>query len=107
MPPANIGPRSTPNYDDLAAQAAVIRCGDGIKVFAGPRDDPFFVDLGSIFDLGGLRPFNSAASHPAANSAGVDGVRGYNTHTIVLQVPITQLTSDHQMPTRRRRSATQ
>jgi hypothetical protein len=29
-----------------------------VKVFAGQRDDPFFADLGSIFDLAGLRPFN-------------------------------------------------
>jgi hypothetical protein len=56
-PPDNIGPRSTPNYDALAA-AAVTSLPGGIKVFAGQRDDPFFVDLGSIFDLGGLRPFS-------------------------------------------------
>ena len=52
-PPNNIGPRSTPNYAALA-EAAVQTAG-GIKVFAGQRDDPFFVDLGSVFDLGGLR----------------------------------------------------
>ena len=63
----------------------------GVKVFAGQRDDPFFVDLGSIFDLAGLRPFNTAASHPAAGRAGVDGVAGYNTHTIAIQVPIAEL----------------
>ena len=55
-PPVNVGPRSTPNYEALAA-AAVKKIDDDIKVFAGQRDDPFFVDLGSIFDLGGLRPF--------------------------------------------------
>src|SRR5689334_22463189 len=41
-PPDNIGPRSTPNYDALAA-AAVHSLPGGIKVFAGQRDDPFFV----------------------------------------------------------------
>ena len=56
-PPDNIGPRSTPNYGSLAT-AAVNTLPGGIKVFAGQRDDPFFVDLGSIFDLAGLRPFN-------------------------------------------------
>jgi hypothetical protein len=56
-PPDNIGPRSTPNYNTLAA-AAVTTLPGGIKVFAGQRDDPFYVDLGSIFDLAGLRPFN-------------------------------------------------
>ncbi|HEY7018346.1 MAG TPA: DUF4331 domain-containing protein, partial [Gaiellaceae bacterium] len=54
-PPDNVGPRTTPNYDSLAA-AAVTDLGNGVKVFAGQRDDPFYVDLGSIFDLGGLRP---------------------------------------------------
>ena len=58
-PPDNIGPRSTPNYEALAA-SAVTHAPGGVKVFAGQRDDPFFVDLGSIFDLAGLRPFNPA-----------------------------------------------
>ena len=89
-PPVNIGPRSTPNYEALAA-AAVKTLSGGIKVFAGQRDDPFFVDLGSIFDLGGLRPFNSAHLVPLATEPGVDGVGGYNTHTIAMQIPISQL----------------
>jgi hypothetical protein len=93
VPPANIGPRSTPNYERLAS-AAVAGLGDGSKVFAGPRDDPFFVDLGSVFDLAGLRPFNQAHLIPRPTEAGVDGVSGYNTHSIVLQVPIRQLTRD-------------
>ena len=44
----------------------VVDLGGGRKVFAGPRDDPFFVDLGSIFDLGGLRPFNARTCIPLA-----------------------------------------
>ena len=94
-PPVNIGPRSTPNYEALA-QAAVYDLPGGYKSFVGQRDDPFFVDLGSIFDLGGLRPLNSAhALPPKTTQAGVDGVGGFNTHTIALQVPITELTRDH------------
>ncbi|MFL5804802.1 MAG: DUF4331 domain-containing protein [Roseiflexaceae bacterium] len=96
-PPDNIGPRSTPNYNTLAA-AAVHKIDDGIKVFAGQRDDPFFVDLGSIFDLGGLRPFNPAHVIPLPAANGIDGVSGYNTHSIILQVPIKQLTRDHKTP---------
>jgi hypothetical protein len=88
--PANIGPRSTPNYEALAAEA-VTSLGHGIKVFAGPRDDPFFVDLGSIFDLGGLRPLNQAHTIPLPNAAGEDGVDEFNTHSIVLQVPKSRL----------------
>ena len=68
-PPDNIGPRSTPNYDALAA-AAVTPLPGGGKVFAGQRDDPFFVDLGSIFDLAGLRPFNPFHLIPLAADAG-------------------------------------
>src|SRR5215212_1766103 len=69
-PPVNVGPRSTPNYEALAA-AAVKKIDGGIKVFAGQRDDPFFVDLGSIFDLGGLRPFNSFHLAPIDTASGV------------------------------------
>jgi len=84
--PPNIGPRSTPNYNNLARQATYTLPG-GIKVFAGPRDDPFFVDLGSVFDLGGLRPLNKAHVIPLPNAAGRDGLKGKNVHSIVIQVP--------------------
>jgi hypothetical protein len=96
-PPVNIGPRSTPHYEDLAADA-VKQLPGGIKVFAGQRDDPFYVDLGSIFDLAGLRPFNMAHAIPLPKEDGVDGVSGYNTHTIALQIPINQLTRNHATP---------
>jgi hypothetical protein len=89
-PPVNVGPRSTPTYPALAA-AAVHNLPGGIKVFAGQRDDPFYVDLGSVFDLAGLRPFNTFHVIPLATEDGVDGVSGYNTHTIAIQVPIGQL----------------
>jgi Domain of unknown function (DUF4331) len=89
-PPDNVGPRTTPNYDSLAS-AAVTSLPGGVKVFAGQRDDPFFVDLGSIFDLGGLRPFNPFHLLPLAASAGVDALKNYNTHSIAIQVPISQL----------------
>jgi Domain of unknown function (DUF4331) len=92
-PPVNIGPRSTPNYGSLMA-AAVTQLPGGGQVFAGQIDDPFFVDLGSVFDLAGLRPLNPAHLLPLPAAKGVDGVGGYNTHTIALQVPITALTRD-------------
>ena len=56
------------------------------------------MDLGSIFDLAGLRPFNSLHLIPPTNAPGVDGVAGLNVHSIVLQVPITDLTRNHQTP---------
>jgi hypothetical protein len=55
-PPCNIGPLSTPNYQSLAA-AAVHSLPGGIQVFAGQRAEGFYVDLGAVFDLGDLRPF--------------------------------------------------
>ena len=86
--PANIGPRSNPSYDP---SQGVFDLPGGRKVFAGPRDDPFYVDLGSIFDLLGLRPFNAFHLIPLASEAGQDGVLNYNTHTIAIQVPKTDL----------------
>lgn len=64
-------------------------------MFAGQRDDPFFVDTGSLFDLLGLRPFNQAHLIKLPTEPGRDGLSGYNTHTIALQVPITALTHNH------------
>jgi hypothetical protein len=90
-PPDNIGPRSTANYNTLAANA-VRNLGGGVKVFAGQRDDPFYVDLGSIFDLAGLRQFNPFHAIPlAAEPSGHDALKNYNTHSIEIQVPISQL----------------
>src|SRR5256714_13682245 len=92
-PPDNIGPRSTPNYNNLAA-AAVTTLPGGIKVFAGQRDDPFFVDLGSIFDLAGLRPFNPFHVIPITpDSPGRDALKNDNVHSIEIQVPTSQLVS--------------
>jgi uncharacterized protein DUF4331 len=92
-PPVNVGVRSTPNYEILA-DAAVHTLSDGSKVFAGQRDDPFFVDLGSVFDLLGLRPFNPAHKIPLPPAPGVDGLKGLNTHTVALQVQKSLLTHD-------------
>lgn len=91
--PSRIGPRSTPNYETLANSAirTIPDAGGGL-VFAGQRDDPFFVDLGSIFDLGGLRPFNFEHLIPLPLDLGRDGLKGFNVHTIALQVPISALT---------------
>jgi len=97
-PPDNIGPRSTPNYGSLAS-AAVNTLPGGIKVFAGQRDDPFFVDLGSIFDLAGLRPFNPFHLLPLPAAGGIDDVAGYNVHSIAIQVPISQLIRSSSSPT--------
>ncbi len=89
VPPNNIGPRSTPNYPDLA-NAAIVKVGDLVS-FAGQRDEVFPVDLGSIFDLGGLRPFNEAHLIPLPTEDGVNATNGVNVHSVVLQVPTKKL----------------
>lgn len=92
-PPVNVGPRSTPNYSDLA-NAAINTLSDGSTVFAGQRNEAFYVDLGSIFDLGTLRPFQNLhlVSTPAA--PGVDTTKGFSVHTIAIQVPKNVLSQD-------------
>jgi Domain of unknown function (DUF4331) len=79
--PANVGPVSYPKngYSKVANQA-IYDIGNGVKVFTGPRDDPFFADLGGIFDL-------------LQGIKGVDYVADLNVHTIAIQVPIGQLTT--------------
>jgi hypothetical protein len=96
-PPVHVGPRSTgataTMYQELAADA-VHTLSDGSKVFAGQRDDPFYVDTGSIFDLLGLRPFNAAHVLPLPAARGRDGLGGFNVHTIALQIPKRRLTAN-------------
>ncbi len=91
-PPVNIGPASIPDYDALAS-AAINDLGDSVMVFAGQRDDPFYVDLGAVFDLLTIRP-----GAPGNNGGGVDGLGGFNCHSIVLQVPKTDITADGSNP---------
>lgn len=81
VPPNNIGQRSTPNYDDYLRRA-VITGATGIRAFVGPVDDPFFVDLGGIFDLGDA---------PRQNGIPVDNLACKNASAIVLEIPIAYL----------------
>ena len=91
VPPPNIGPRSINSgvglgvsYQSLINSAITPLPGGG-NVYAGPADDPFFVDLGGIFDLGDA-PRMGGESH--------DGVACMNVHVIALQIPIAQLQKD-------------
>jgi hypothetical protein len=94
VPPANIGPRSIENatlglgktYNQLITDAIATATGTGgEKIYCGPSDDPFFVDLGGIFDLGQTRAGGTG------NNAPEDGVACKNTHTIAIKVPIATL----------------
>lgn len=94
MVPDNIGPRSTPNYAAIAANG-IRDSADGFpanyKEFTGQRDDPFFVDVRSIFDLAGLRPFNNLHDIPLSVQDGQDVLEGFNAHATAIQVPISEL----------------
>lgn len=88
VPPNNIGARSInspvglgTNYSALM-QNAIINVNSGERVFCGPTDDPFYVDLGGVFDLGDL---------PRQNGKARDGLSCLNVSAICIQVPISSL----------------
>src|SRR5438045_1765799 len=85
--PNNVGPKTIPNYGAVASQAIRSLKG-GTKVFVGPRDDPFFVDLGQTFDAINFRQGVGTGNQ----GGGKDDLAGYNVHSIVLQVPDKQVT---------------
>src|SRR3954465_8318588 len=87
--PSDIGPKTMPNYQTLANQGITPLRGGG-KVFAGQRDDPFFVDLGQTFDAINFRPDVATGN----KGGGKDDLAGYNVHSIVLQVPESNVTKD-------------
>jgi len=87
--PNNVGPKTIPDYGAVAAQAIKPVRGGG-KVFAGQVDDPFFVDLGTTFDAINFRNGTGNAG------GGKDDLAGYNVHAVVLQVPKSAVTRDHQ-----------
>lgn len=96
VPPPNIGPRSIEGaagkgkpYSQLMKDA-ITTANTGETVFCGPVDDPFFVDLGGIFDLGQTRKRDGVGAEKAR-----DGVAGFNCHTIALKIPIATLQKDH------------
>jgi hypothetical protein len=97
-PPCNIGPRSTPNYNELAKDATHT-LHDGVRVFAGQRLEGFYVDLGSVFDLADLRPFQNLHLIPTGAAPGVDSTKAVNVHTIAIQVPKHQLIKHGAHPT--------
>ena len=91
-PPCNIGPLSTPDYASLAA--AAVNHLNGISVFAGQRAEAFYVDLGAIFDLGDLRPFEHLHAPVGMLGAmsGVNATNHLNVSSIAIQVPISTVT---------------
>jgi hypothetical protein len=96
-PPCNIGPRSTPTYPNLST-AAIYRLSSGEMVFSGQRAEGFFADIGSIFDLGDLRPLSPDQVIPGVASAGINTFGDSNVQSIVMQIPISSLTSTQTTP---------
>lgn len=99
VPPPNIGPRSIEHpvvglgttYENLFTNA-VTTATTGETVYCGPADDPFFVDLGGIFDLGQSRAGGTGVNAPK------DGLKCKNVHVIALKIPIDMLQKDgHQV----------
>jgi hypothetical protein len=91
--PSNVGPRTMPDYKALAGQG-VYDLGAGIRVFAGQREETFYIDLGSTFDTLNTRRFppvltDAEDASDSANAFGIDdGFEGLNVNTIAIEIPI-------------------
>jgi hypothetical protein len=104
VPPANIGPRTTPGYGRLTQ--SYINVLDGTAdpaaagaLFAGQRDDPMFGDLGSLGDLLATRPLSARHAITGKRGKAVDTRSGLDTMVIAMQMPIAWLTSSASVPT--------
>lgn len=93
VPPPNIGPRSIESKVGLGMtdyheffHRAIMHSNQGEAMFAGPVDDPFFADLGGIFDLGDAP--RTDGTHPQ------DHLQCKNVSTIALEIPIENLQKD-------------
>ena len=91
--PANTGPKTVPDYAKVSNQAVAPVNGGG-KTFVGPVDDPFFLDLNTIFDGLNIDKPGRPGIGLGNQGGGKDDVSGYNTHAFVLQVPESQVTRD-------------
>jgi len=96
--PSNVGPRTMPDYDALAAQG-IYELGNGIRVFAGQRNDPFYIDLGATFDTLNFRrlpplldPLEDMSDN--LNPFGFDMLSGFSVNTIAIELPARMLTND-------------
>jgi len=103
--PPNQGPVATPKYEATLGQPSVFTLSNGMRVFAGPRDDAFYFDSGATFDfldfrtpapvLSGGADTGQGAAYPNA----VDGFAGYNISLIAVEMPISMATADGSVPT--------
>ena len=96
--PSRVGPLTMPSYEGLAAQG-VYTLVNGGKVFAGQRDETFYIDLGGTFDSLNLRrtPPILAPAEDAVNNAnpfGNDTLSGFGISTIAIELPISSVTAN-------------
>ncbi|MBK6826182.1 MAG: DUF4331 family protein [Chitinophagaceae bacterium] len=80
------GPVTEVNVTGYGAAANTGSNSNGIRVFAGPRDDPFFFDLARFKEIVG-------GTQSSFRSPGVDTFAGTNVMSIVVEVPKTLLGS--------------
>ena len=76
---------ATPSALDRYTQQSIAYLDDGYIAFAGQRDDGFYADIQAVFDLLQLR------------NPGKDSQKGFNVHTIALNIPIEELGGDQQI----------
>ena len=96
--PSNVGPLTMPHYQDLFNEG-IYGLGNGVRVFAGTVNDPFYIDLGAAFDsfnfrtgVGGI--LTTGVDADDTHNYAPDAVAGFNVNSIVLEVPISALTVD-------------
>ena len=90
-PPNNIGKRTTPNYEALAENAVhTLPQANNMRVFAGQRDEGFFIAVNEIFDTLNLTSIN--------DRGGKDTLAGLNVHSIAIEIPIKDLTRNGTVP---------
>ncbi|HZV00899.1 MAG TPA: DUF4331 domain-containing protein [Planctomycetota bacterium] len=93
--PPNVGPKFTPNYEDIAASStsttgAPRTTSDGCKVFVGSRQESFFIDLGAAFDKLTVRDLDTRGN-VGNKGGGVNSLAGFNIDVIAIQIPIANL----------------
>ncbi len=87
--PAKGGVDMEANLDIYTSQA-IANLADGYRAFAGQRDDGFYADIQSVFDF-------VPASLFAGPNKPFDSQGGFNVHTIVLDIPLSELGGDQQV----------
>ena len=105
-----VAPASTGTMNTLATTGATLTgatnttlgSAAGVQLFAGLRDDPFFLDLEQVFRIlpdrkpvsGPLSQLPDTPTASAFRPAGqaVDYLRGINTLALVVELPASQLT---------------